>query len=312
MAKVPYNKPALDYTAQLRQLEGRGLIISNPEKAIHLLERISYYRLSGYWYPMLAEPKSEHRFKEGSTFENGFKLYCFDRELRKLISGELEKIEIAIKAKTIYTLSHQYGPFWHDDASLFFCREKFEKTLSKLVSEYSRSDEDFLKAFRIKYNDPIPPSWMILEVSSFGNLSSLYSNLKPTRHKRNIANFFHLDEKTFQSWLHSFTYVRNLCAHHSRLWNRRLGIAPQIPNKPKKLFLYTTTLPSPENPNRNIRNNNSVYFLLSMALYLLHGINPNNTLRAKIGSLFVKYPMVDLEALGFPKSWNDEPLWKQD
>src|SRR5690554_5500486 len=102
MAKVPYTKPALDYTAQLRQLESRGLIISNHEKAIHILERISYYRLSGYWYPMLLEPKSNHTFKEGSTFENAFKLYCFDRELRKLISGELEKIEIAVKAKVIY------------------------------------------------------------------------------------------------------------------------------------------------------------------------------------------------------------------
>src|SRR5690606_8794981 len=119
MANVSYTKPALDYSSQLHQLESRGLIISNREKTIHLLERISYYRLSGYWYPMLLEPKSNHIFKAGSTFENAFKLYCFDRELRKLISGELEKIEIAVKAKIIYIMSHQYGPFWYNDQNLF-------------------------------------------------------------------------------------------------------------------------------------------------------------------------------------------------
>lgn len=310
MAKVLYTKPALEYTAQLHQLESRGLIISDQEKAIHLLERISYYRLSGYWYPMLAEPKSDHIFKEGSTFENAFKLYCFDRELRKLIAGELEKIEIAVKAKIIYIMSHQYGPFWYNDPNLFSNRAKFQKTNDKLTSEYSRSDEEFLKAFKNKYSDPMPPSWMILEVSSFGNLSSLYSNLKPGRHKRNIANFFHLNERTFQSWLHSFTYVRNVCAHHARLWNKRMSITPQIPNNPELPFLNILTLPDPENGNLTNPKNKSVYFLLSMILYLLNEINPKHTLKLRMNKLLEDYPMIDVSAMGFPQHWQNEPLWE--
>jgi abortive infection bacteriophage resistance protein len=98
MPKVPYTKPALSYADQLQLLKDRGLSIGNDAKALHLLETISYYRLSGYLYPMLDNPKSPHIFKPGSTFKNGFKLYCFDRELRKLILSELEKIEIAVRA----------------------------------------------------------------------------------------------------------------------------------------------------------------------------------------------------------------------
>ena len=118
MPKVPYNEPALDYSGQLKRLKHRGLIIENEAKALHLLENISYFRLSGYWYPMLAHPKSEKTFKPGSSFNQAFGLYCFDRELRKAISGELEKIEIAIRAKMIYTLSHAFGPFWFHNREL--------------------------------------------------------------------------------------------------------------------------------------------------------------------------------------------------
>ena len=91
MSKIPYAKPALIYSDQVQQLQNRGLEIKNVPRAIHLLESISYYRLSGYWYPMLAH-KTNHEFKEGSTFQDAFQLYSFDRELRVLVLRELERI----------------------------------------------------------------------------------------------------------------------------------------------------------------------------------------------------------------------------
>lgn len=57
MPKVPYTKPALNYADQLQRLRSRGLIIENDKKTLHLLQNISYYRISGYWYPMLEAPK---------------------------------------------------------------------------------------------------------------------------------------------------------------------------------------------------------------------------------------------------------------
>ena len=76
----------MTYQEQLERLISRGLLVENIDKAIHLLENLSYYRLSGYLYPMLEEPKDGHKFKPDSTFENAFRVYCFDRELKQLIS----------------------------------------------------------------------------------------------------------------------------------------------------------------------------------------------------------------------------------
>jgi abortive infection bacteriophage resistance protein len=309
MPRVPYDKPALDYAAQLKQLKDRGLNVENEDKALHLLEKISYFRLTSYWYPMLKDPKSEKLFKPDSSFNNAFKLYCFDRELRKLVSGELEKIEIAIRAKMIYVLSHSHGPFWFSDKTLFQNRKKHEESVTKLKVEKERSDEVYIKSFSRKYSDPLPPSWMMLEISSFGNLSSFFYNLKPGLEKRSIANHFGLEEHVLESWLHCFVYVRNLCAHHARLWNRILSITPQVPLSPMNKWITITSIPNPEADGHNIKINNRTYFLLSMIIYLLNIINPSHTFKNKLSELFAKYSNVDLRAIGYPEGWEKESMW---
>lgn len=311
MARVPYNKPALSYSNQLQQLKDRGLIVEDDTKALHILENISYYRLSAYWYPMLAEPKSNHKFKPRSSFDQAFKLYCFDRELRQLISSELEKIEVAVRAKMIYILAHNYGPFWYDVKSIFADNNKRRRSVNKLSTEYDRSDEEFIRSFSRKYSNTLPPSWMILEISSFGNLSNLYSNLKPGQSKRDIANYFGLDDSTFGSWLHTFTYVRNVCAHHSRFWNKRMSIQPQIPLSPLRSFLSIHNLPNPVAGGTPWRINDRAYFVLSMVIYLLEVINPKHSFNKKLDTLFRKYPMVDKKAMGYPNGWQQEPVWSR-
>ena len=308
MYKIPYSKPALTYAEQIQQLKDRGLIIENESKVLHLLEVISYFRLSGYWYPLLSD-KQNHIFKMEASFETAFNIYKFDRELRLLILQDLEKIEVAVRAKLIYTLSHSKGIFWYLDSSNFSDPKKHTETLSKVDAEFNRSDEDFIKSFRNKYADPLPPSWMMLEVSSFGNLSGFYHNLLPGKDKREIAHFFGLHEKTLASWLHSVVYLRNMCAHHTRLWNRELRIQPLIPYTPIMQFLNQTTYSHTETGCR-LPMNNKVYFVLSMIIYLMNTINPAHHFKVKLNSLFSRYPNIDLKAMGFPEDWKNEPLWK--
>lgn len=300
MSRVPYSKPALSYIQQLQLLKDRGLSVENEDKALHLLKNLSYYRLSGYWFPLLLD-KRNHVFKKGSTFESAFDLYCFDRELRMLILREIEKIEVAVRAQMAYILSHNYGPFWFRNPALFKNKFSHTRTLESIESEYKRSDEQFIKAFQGKYNDVFPPSWMTLEIVSFGTLSILFNNLKPGHTKRKIANYFGLDDKTFASWLHSIVYLRNVCAHHSRLWNRVMSIRPRLPRRPHRLWLTNLT---------QVTNNKS-YYILSMLLYLLHIVNPNNKLKEKFKPLLKKYPNIDTKAMGFPKNWGAEKLWEE-
>lgn len=298
MSKVPYNKLALTYTEQLQRLKDRGLNIENEPKVLHLLEVVSYYRLSGYWYPLLID-KQNHLFKPNSSFESAFNIYKFDRELRLLVLRELEKIEVAVRAKMIYILSHSRGTYWYKDPTNFRNPIKHAGTLSKIGAEYQRSDEQFIMAFQTKYNNTLPPSWMMMEISSFGVLSNLYSYLVPDRDKKNIAHYFGINDRTLISWLHSVVYLRNVCAHHTRLWNRVMRIQPIIPLKTTNQWLLNNGI-----------SNDRTYFVLSMIIYLMNTINPKHTIANKIKFLLKEYPNIDPHAMGFPANWKDEPLWK--
>lgn len=248
---------------------------------------------------MLAD-KQRHIFKPGSTFEAAYNIYKFDSELRKLIIAELEKIEVAVRTQAAYTLSSQYHAHWFEDSSLFSDPVRHTKILTKIEEEYNRSDEEFITAFKAKYSDHFPPSWMTMEIASFGTLSILYGNLRPGRAKRSIAAYFGLADTVFASWLHCIVYVRNICAHHGRLWNRALSIRPLMPRSPRNTFI---TLPT--------SGTQQTYFVLSMIIYLLNTVNPNHSFVPRFKELLNHYPSIDVRAMGFPADWENEKLWKE-
>ena len=295
---IPYNKPSLTFQEQLELLRSRGLIVNDEPKALHLLESLSYYRLSGYWYPLL-EDIPNHIFKANITFQDGFDLYCFDRELRLLVLGELEKIEIALRAQMIYVLSHAFDPFWFMNSDLFSDSDTHRTTIVKISNEYRRSDSVFIQDFRRKYSNVYPPSWITLEILSMGTLSMLYKNLKPTFHKKAIARHFGMNIQVLTSWLHSLSYIRNTCAHHSRLWNKHLGVQPQRLQRPRLQWL-----------NNSDVSNKKIYYTLSMILFFLQTINPQSTFNTRFKQLHSKYSNIDLSFMGFPTDWEIEPLWR--
>ena len=298
MQKTHYTKSLISFDEQIALLKKRGLSFSDEAKALHLLQNISYYRLSGYWHPLLAD-KQKHVFKTGSTFDVAYGIYKFDSELRKLVIAELEKIEVAVRTQVTYVLSSRHDGFWFADASLFSNPARHAKALAKIDEEYRRSDEEFVTSFRTKYSDPLPPSWMTMEITSFGTLSILYSNLRPGRAKRDIAAYFGLADTVFASWLHCIVYIRNVCAHHSRLWNRTLSVRPLMPRSPRKPFV---SLPA--------NGTGQVYFVLCMIVYLLNTVNPAHSFIPRFKELLNRYPQIDVTAMGFPSGWENEGLWQ--
>jgi abortive infection bacteriophage resistance protein len=299
MAKIPYGKSFIPCTDQIALLKSRGMKFADENKALHLFENISYYRFSGYWYPLLAN-KQNHVFKPDVNFEMAFNLYKFDRELRQLLGSELEKIEVAVRAKMACVLSTEYNAFWMEDASLFANPQLHLSTLGKIEEELGRSDEEFIIAFKSKYSNRFPPSFILLEITSFGALSRLYGNLKPGKARREIANAFGLPDRVFASWLHSIVYIRNVCAHHARIWNRPMSIQPLFPRNTSSAWLA----------DRQV-GINRIFYAISMILYLLNSVNPNHTFKQKLENLFLKYPNVDRTAMGFPANWQNEPLWME-
>ncbi|SFH46298.1 Abi family protein [Pedobacter insulae] len=299
-----YNKAPLTINQQIAQLRARGLEITADDNAPHFLSHISYYRLAGYWWPMQAEPKENHIFKPDSKFADVISLYNFDREFRIVVFDAIEKIEISLRTKLIYHLSHEFGPWWFQNLEIYQNGMEAAKTLATLGEEIERSKDAFIKEHKRKYKDDLrfPPSWKSLELTSLGALSRIYGNLKNTiTSKDTIAAEFGVVNHTFlPSWLQSIAQIRNYCAHHSRLWNRNLPSTLKLLPKPPNPWIadVPTQTDFPK-----------IYVHLCCIKYLLNVIQPQNNLTIQLAELFAKYPSVDQNAMGMKPNWQQEPLW---
>jgi abortive infection bacteriophage resistance protein len=224
----PYDKPALSYNEQVDLLRSRGLQVRDPGEATAFLSRVSYYRISTYFLPFQSE---RDRFSPGSSFDTIVELYRLDEELRKGFFGVLAQVEIALRTRFVYSLAKGWGAFAHYSPELTRSDFNHREWLDSLEREVDRAREPFIEHFRRTYEGfPRLPLWMAVEVMSLGSLSTLYDGLLPEPRRR-IVEGLGLPHHVFRSWLHFLSYLRNVCAHHARLWDRELAIRPEIPRK---------------------------------------------------------------------------------
>ncbi len=296
---MKYCKPPLSVKEQIELLVSRGLIVSDINIAEHTFSNISYYRLSSYLYPFRVPDSPNQDFYPDTSLDEILKVYSFDRKLRLLIFDAIERIEIAFRAQLSLVLAFNLSVDWFAQPEHFADINKFESIINSFKKELALSKEVFIQHFLNKYTETeFPPSWIALEIFTFGQLSSHYSNLKDKKAKQKVSVHFKVQSSVLESWLHSLSYLRNLCAHHSRIWNRNLGVRPLIPSRKNFNWLL----------NQNIHNN-KLYFSLSIIQFLLNTIHPNNTFSEKLRALINHYPRIDLKPMGFPINWLDEPFW---
>ena len=290
-----YDKPQISIPEQIDLLKLDGLSFKDESKAKHILENISLFRMKSYLMPL--REIGQRKFKKHACFEDAYALYKFDSELRKIICSELEKIEVSIRTQLSLIMGDYSGIYWFEKSENFRNPSRHSGLLSSLKSELCRSDDEAIIGFQKKYSNLFPPTWITFEISSFGTLSMMYRYLRPGQARRKVARFYGLSDTVMESWLHAIVYVRNICAHHSRLWNRKLSINALIPRSPQLTFI---TIP---------KDTKRVYYVLSIILYFLQTINPKNTFALRFKQLLSKYPNVDTRAMGFPENWEEEKLW---
>lgn len=285
--KQSFLKPFLTIDEQLAQLKSRGMKFNDEKEAKHYLEHLNYYRLGGYW--LLFESDHEtHTFKENVYFEEVLNLYIFDRELRLLILDIIERIEVSIRSKFAHHLAKCFGSHAHLTPELFYSSDYYYKTLSNLKSEIDRNkNELFIKHHFDKYNEELPPIWVCVEVMSIGQISNWYSNLKERKHRQAIAKDYGLDEKILSSFLHHLTTVRNVAAHHSRLWNRKFTIDFVLPNHPSEL-----------NQKFNQISKKYIYNTLIMCEYLMSTINKDSMWKSRLEELINSHK-IDTTRMGY-------------
>lgn len=216
----------------------------------------------------------------------------------------IEKIEISLRTKLIYHLSHEYDPWWFQDTNIFEDTKALIKTLETIREEVERSKDTFIKEHKKKYRKDLrfPPAWKTLELTSFGSLSKLFGNLKNNiKSKDTIAKEFGAVNHTFlPSWLQSMAQIRNFCAHHSRLWNKNLPGTVKLLPKPPNAWL---------NDVPKEHEFSKLYVHMSLMRYLLNVIHPGNSFAKDLKELMIKYPNIDPKALGLKENWHREPLW---
>ena len=306
-------KPAYSIADQINLLKQRGMLFRNEASAPLFLQNISYYRLKGYWWDM-QDDYTLHTLKANTYFEDVVDRYNFDRHLRLILFDAIERIEISLRTKMIYNVAMTYGGLWYLDASLFqsaniklpdgTVKTIHQNTLDELRKELNRSQEIFIKDHRFRYPNQDADAWKTLEVASMGTLSKLYKNLKhQLPEKSRIAKEMGLNlHNELSSWLEAITYVRNIIAHHSRMWSRNMVKKPtdQLNNPMGVWFTNPLTLVQTKKP----------FLIISSMVYLCNQVTPNHQIKNKILELFKQNPGIPIYKLGFLNNWQNEPLWK--
>jgi abortive infection bacteriophage resistance protein len=303
MAKKKFTKPFATHHEQLEKLQERGLVISDLETAGAFLSYCNYYRFSGYVLPFESE---RHVILPQTTFEQIRYLYEFDRTLRCLVSEAIAVIEISVKSRVAYQLGVSKDPFLHKNRKVFQNVSVWKEWLGKVRKETESSKETFVAHFKSTYAEyPDLPIWVLTELMSFGSLSKFYSQLQWS-YQRPIAWHFGVPHKILVSWLHSLTHIRNLCAHHARLWDRHLDIFPKVPHRRPEWDSFRV-------PGINRR----IFCALSVIKFLLDKIKEQTKMdidwSPRIVNLLRSRPNVpNFENLfGLPNDWQQSYLWER-
>lgn len=301
-----YTKPPLTIPEQIARMKRQGLLFDDENEAAAYLFNISYYRLCLYTFPFQDNrEETGFRFRRNDIhFRDIVDLYVFDRRMRTLIFNAIEKIEVALRTKIVQVYAETTGnSHWYLDRSLY--RDGYPELMRHLKGDVGRSNEDFLKHYKEKYTNPsMPPSWMAFEVISFATLGKMYQSLKLDERKKSIARSLGLPNiEILENWMHAISNLRNCCAHHSRVWNRRFTVSVKLPYNTRFGFMDKSTI-------AGLRTN-KLFPVLSCVAYILNVISPGNEFRANVRHLLNSgCRLLYLKDIGFPDNWESLPVWR--
>lgn len=285
-------KKPLSLDEQVHQLESHGMRIDDKAFARAFLSRVSYYRFSGYLLHLRASATSSD-LMEGVTFDQIYRLYCFDVKLRNLLRKYIEIVELFLKTHVANIFAMEYcqcPPYTqHYDLKNYYNEDGADRTFSKFKKEENYyADSLVVKHHKAQYDGKMP-LWVMFEMMTFSSVSMLYSAMWKSTQDR-IANPLGIGGATLVNHLHCLSILRNKCAHASRLVNARYN--PPAKLSPKLLQANPTV------------NNDSLFAYIFVLLHRL----PNDTFRqgfkGELFRLLDEYDGdVDLALIGFPKNY---------
>ena len=175
-------------------------------------------------------------------FSHVIDLYVFDKKLRLLFLDALERIEVAIRAGIAIRLGKR-DPWAYLDRSQFHkswimsrldrngnvVEAGYDIWQRKVLQTLNGSKEEFTAHFNRKYSNKLP-IWEVIEIWDFGMLSHVYAGLKDADRYEIAKKYGNEQHSDMKSWIRMMNNVRNICAHHGRLWNRNIADSPALPD----------------------------------------------------------------------------------
>ncbi|MCL2218140.1 MAG: Abi family protein [Defluviitaleaceae bacterium] len=286
-------KQPTTYYEQIEVMRSRGCEINDDVVAIEFLKKVNYYRFSGYFF---AFEQDDDTFAEGVTFEKISSVYAFDQELRIMIMRAVSAIELSAKSIISYHHGHQYGALGYMDSVNFGDKHDHGRFIAQLeVAMRNNKNAQFVKHHFHKYGGNFP-IWVAAELFTMSMISIVYADLKVTD-KKKIAQEYSTDYVHLESWLHSASVLRNICAHHGRLYH-------VLFHQPPKL------------PRAYVKNSAIGTYSLGRQLCMLKLLYANwrdewdNAFVLPLSALVEKYgKSIDIRKVGLPENWEDVLTW---
>lgn len=312
---MKYNKPPISITAQAQLLLDRGLICDDRQRVELYLSNIGYYRLSAYFLPFEQSSANgdsrNHKFLPNTTFEQVLELYVFDRKLRLLVMEAFERIEVSVRTRWASAMALQYGSHAHMDSTLFKNPWQHAADLARVAKELHESNETFVAHYRNKYKDPyLPPIWAVVETMTLGGMSRWIASTSDNQIKREMAQALGMPTiEILEQVLHVLTPMRNICAHHARLWNRRFILL--LPNIKRLHGQFSTETIETSSGETQTQLNREIYNFLVVIQNLMLKINPSTSWGERLAEHIRLLSAEQQKAMGFPADWEKRQPWAE-
>ncbi len=294
---------------QIEILKSKGLIVDDIEEAKEILFRENYFFISGYRHLFMRSIK-ENRFIEGTTFDELYAMFLFDRKIRNIMFKYLLMVENNIKSIISYTLSKKYGFKEKDYLEPKNFTQDTMKTrqvhdvLNKMKRQIRLNGKQHTATMHYLSNYGYIPMWILVKVLSFGIVSELYCILK-IEDQQMIADTYDINVESLTIYLSLLSNFRNLCAHEDILYDHRTQ--RMIPDNKYHQILEINQTDGEYNFGKN-----DLYALVIIMKQMLREEEFRELiyeLGYEIDVLDGKVEVVPLNAIlnkiGFPDNWRD-------
>lgn len=210
---------------QIDILKGKGLVIENVDKVKKILFRENYFFINGYRY-IFYKSKDDRTFIEGTSFDELYAFFLFDRNIRNIMFKNILIVENNIKSVMSYIMSKKYGIREKDYLRFTnFSRDslktrKVNDVLGKMKRQIKINSKQHSATLHYIMNYGYIPMWILVKVLSFGIVSELYSILR-NEDMEEIANYYEISPNELEIFLSVTANYRNLCAHEDILFDHK-------------------------------------------------------------------------------------------